>query len=361
MDPKIQEFIERAKAAGASEQSIVAILSGRGWPEKEVHEALAVYYERATGITIPSRGGTGTGAKDAFFYLLVFSTLATWTIGLGSLSFSLIDTWLADTLFSGRYAYGPDYETYGIASEMASVLVAFPVYLFLSRIVIRDGREHPEKLNSPVRKWLTYMALVIAAGVFIGDLIAVLTYFLRGEATSRFLTKALVVLLLSGGVFFYYFAGLRKPEQAPELAARRKDAWMAGLSAIAVAVMVLLGFVRIGGPSTQRMLRADQRRVQDLYQLSLQMSSRWKAEPGKLPQHLDELRDVALADPLTRAEYEYRVQDGAKYELCATFSTASEQQNVRKSRGFWSHPAGRSCFQFDAAQSPENPQIYLPD
>ena len=46
------------------------------------------------------------------------------------------------------------------------------------------------------------MALVIAACIFIGELIAALTYFLRGEITSRFLAKAFVVLVISGGVFY---------------------------------------------------------------------------------------------------------------------------------------------------------------
>ena len=361
MDPKIQAFIESAKASGASDQSIVGILAARGWPEKDVYEALAGHYERVTGTIIPVRGAGGTGAKDAFFYLLVFSTLATWTIGLGSLAFSLIDRWLSDTLFSANYAYGSQYEMYSIASEMASVLVAFPVFLLVSRAVVRDGRKNPEKLDSAVRRWLTYMALVVAAGVFIGDLITVLTYFLRGEMTSRFLTKALVVLLLSGGVFFYYYSGLRKSEQAPDQAARRRDVWMAGLSAVAAGVMVIFGFLQIGSPSTQRMLRADQKRVQDVYQLSVQISSRWKADSSKLPEHLDELTGVAIADPITRAQYEYRVQGGSKYELCAVFSTASERARETSSPPAWSHTAGRYCFQLDASQQTENPQTYLPD
>jgi hypothetical protein len=70
--PKIQEFIERAKGAGASEQSLVGILTARGWPEKEVYEALAAHYERLIGTEIPRRGGAGTAAKDAFFHLLLF-------------------------------------------------------------------------------------------------------------------------------------------------------------------------------------------------------------------------------------------------------------------------------------------------
>jgi hypothetical protein len=206
---KISEFIERAKANGASDQSVVGILTARGWPEKEVHEALAAHYERVTGIEVPRRSGAGTAARDAFFYLLAFATLATWTIGAGSIAFTLIDRWIGDTLFSGSY-YSQVYDTYSVASALAATLVSFPIYLLVSRALVRDGKAHPEKLGSPVRKWLTCTALVIAAGVFIGDLIAALTYLLRGALTSRFIAKAFVVLALSGGVFFYYFGGVSR-------------------------------------------------------------------------------------------------------------------------------------------------------
>lgn len=340
-----------------SEQSLVGLLTVRGWPEKEIYEVLARHYERLTGIEIPSRAGTGTAAKDAFFYLLIFSTLATWTIGLGSLAFTLIDQWLADTLFSGGYTQA--YDTFAIAAAMASMIVAFPIFLFVSGAAIRDGRKHPEKLNSPVRKWLTYMALVIAAGVFIGDLITVLTYLLRGEITSRFIAKAAVVLVLSGGVFYYYFFGLKKPEETEVRGRWSRDRWMAVASAIAVVVMVILGFANIGAPSTQRMLRADQKRVQDLYQLSAMIANRWKAN-GRLPQHLDEISGAASADPLTRTAYGYHAKEGSQYELCATFSAASREDSTATASKIWTHPAGSHCFQLDAAQPAENPFIYLP-
>lgn len=356
---KISEFIERAKAGGASEQSIVGILTARGWPEKEVYEGLAAHYERLTGIEIPRRGGTGTAAKDAFFYLLVFSTLATWTIGLGWLTFTLIDRWLADTLFSAGYYEG--YETYSIASALASILVAFPIYLLVSRTIVREERSHPEKLDSPVRKWLTYMALVVAAGVFIGDLITALTYLLRGEITSRFLAKAFVVLVLSGGVFFYYFGGVRKSEEFKGPGGLSRDTWMAVLSTATVIVMVISGFWYIGAPKTQRTLRADSRRVQDLYQLSSQIQARWNSNGHKLPEHLDELSGVASADPITRVPYEYHTKEGNQYELCATFSLDGPQNHAASRLSKWSHAAGRHCFPLNAAEPAENPYIYAPD
>jgi hypothetical protein len=356
-NPDIHEFITRAEAGGASEQSVVGMLTARGWPEKEIYEAMAVHYERVTGMEIPRRGGTGTAAKDAFFYLLIFSTLATWTIGLGELAFTLIDRWLADNLFSTPYGQG--YDLYSAASSIACVLVAFPIFLLVSRTVLRDERAHPEKLNSPVRKWLTYMALVIAAGIFIGDLIAALTYFLRGEITSRFLAKSFVVLVLSGGVFFYYFMGLRRSEESETPGKWSRDLSMAAISSLAVIVMLILGFSYVGAPSTQRMLRADRRRVGDLYQLSEKIRTIWN-QKHKLPEHLDELPDAALADPITRAAYEYRVTDGSRYELCAAF-VANSLQNEAVGSSAWAHPAGRHCFTFDAAGTVDNPYVYSPD
>jgi hypothetical protein len=356
---KIREFMEQAKASGASEQILVGILTARGWPEKEAYEALAAHYEGLTGIEVPRRASAATAAKDAFFYLLAFSTLATWTIGLGSLSFSLIDQWLADTLFSA--GYNQAYETYGIATAMASILVAFPIYFLVTRTIIRDVRSHPEKLNSSVRKWLTYMALVIAAGVFIGDLVAALTYLLRGEITSRFLAKAFAVLVISGGVFFYYYFGQRKPEDVEAHRGLGRDLSMAIVSALVVMFMIILGFAQIGGPGAQRLLRGDEKRLQDLYLLSQQIANRARSN-GNLPAHdLSELSGVAISDPMTRVAYEYHLKEGSKYELCAIFSSASRNGTLASNPDAWSHPAGRYCFPLDATQQAQNPYIFLPN
>jgi hypothetical protein len=358
IDPRIRDFIDKAKASGSTEQTLVGMLTARGWPEKEVYEALAAQYEGLTGVQIPRRSSTVTAAKDAFFYLLAFSTLATWTIGLGSLSFSLVDQWFADTLFSA--GYNQNYETYSIAAAMASILVAFPIYLLVSRAILRDLSNQPEKSSSSVRRWLTYMALVIAAGVFIGDLVTALTTLLRGEITSRFLAKAFVVLAISGGVFFYYYFGLRRPEEAEASPRRGRDFAMVVVSALIVALMVILGFVQIGGPSTQRLLRGDQKRIQDLFQLSQRIENRWRSQ-ANIPLSLSEIVGAAIADPITRAAYEYRAKQGSEYELCATFSAASRREAASPASDPWSHPPGRHCFALDASQPAQNPNIYLPD
>jgi hypothetical protein len=207
MNKAIQEFLDAAKRQGASDESLVALLRGRGWPEDDVYRALADHFESQSGVRVPAYKRSGS-AKDAFLYLLSFSMLATWTIGLGSVMFTLIDRWIRDPLSPANDYYTGGY--YQVAGSLACILVAFPIYLLTMRVILREVGLHPEKLESPVRKWLTYIALLIAAGVVVGDLITFLTYFLRGELTGRFVAKTSVGLVLAGGVFWYYLGSLQK-------------------------------------------------------------------------------------------------------------------------------------------------------
>lgn len=343
-DPKVIEFIEKAQAAGIPHESVVGILVARGWPEKEIYDALASHYQRHTGLEVPRHTSSGASAKEAFFYLLTFATLATWTIGFGCLASALIDRWLADPLFSG---YQQAFDTYTITSSLAALIVAFPIYLLISRAVLKETSAHPEKLDSPIRKWLTYMALVIAASVFMGDLITALAFLLRGELTSRFLAKAFVVLLLSGGVFFYYFGGLRKIDAAT--AGPRRDRFMAGLSSAAIVLLIALGFWQLGSPRVQREFRADGERIRQLYQLSLGIKNYWTAHTSQLPSSLDQLTDGVYADPVTHTPYEYRAKQGSQYELCVVFAHSSGHAANTFGEDAWTHPAGRHCFQLDAS------------
>jgi Domain of unknown function (DUF5671) len=180
----IQVFIESARSQGATDEIIV----GRN------------------GLTVPAYKRSGS-AKDAFLYLLSFATLATWTIGLGSVVFTLVDYWIKDPL-SPNNEYGNFF--YQMADSLACVIIAFPVYLFTMRYITRELGAHPEKLESAVRKWLTYIALLIAAGIVVGDSIVFLTYFLRGELTARFAAKVVTTLAIAGGVFWYYMGSLGK-------------------------------------------------------------------------------------------------------------------------------------------------------
>lgn len=342
---ELLDFIAQAQTNGVPETSLLGILKGRGWSEKDIYEGMAAACERQTGLVVPSRVAGQTGARDAFFYLVAFSTLATWTVGLGSVAFTLIDRWLGDPLFSPDLVFELDSLPYSIAS----VLVAFPIYFLIARCITREIEANPGKSASPIRKWLTYLALVIAAAIFVGDLISCLSSFLHGELTLRFFANSSVVLTLSGGVFYYYFGGLRKADEAHGANRFQRDKWMAVLSTVVVAVMVVLGFVQVGNPARQRMLRADEHRVRALKNIGNQIANFRATDKQSLPVSLDEVQMVSTLDPETRTPYEYHPLENGQYQLCATFALSSPPSPTRLRR--WEHQAGHYCFTLQKGQS----------
>ncbi|MFH1575313.1 MAG: DUF5671 domain-containing protein [Acidobacteriota bacterium] len=216
-DREITSFITEAKAKGASDEVVLRLLALKGWPEKQIHQGLGEYYERTIGIAAPARGGGGGAeARDAFLYLVSFTTLGIWSISLGALIFVFLDRWFPDLLATQNQ---PSFD-YLVSNNLASVIVAFPVYLFTMHLILRDLKTSPEKRESAMRRWLTYIALFIAAGVVVGDLITFLAFFLRGELAVRFVLKVLTALVIAGSVFWYYLSslkpGLRRGTHGPD-------------------------------------------------------------------------------------------------------------------------------------------------
>jgi hypothetical protein len=96
---------------------------------------------------------------------------------------------------------------------VSSLIVAFPVYLYVAALTNRELRADPAKRGSKVRRWLTYLTLFIASCTIIGDLIVLLNDVLGGELTLRFLLKAVTVAVIAGGIFLFYLRELRATER----------------------------------------------------------------------------------------------------------------------------------------------------
>ncbi|NEQ52421.1 MAG: hypothetical protein F6K11_20140 [Leptolyngbya sp. SIO3F4] len=203
-------FIAAARNQGASDEFISKLLRNFGWPQREIERAYFVVYEELVGIPIPlPHGSQGESARDAFVYLLSFFTLGIWTQALGEIGFILIDHVMPDPL---SRPYGDS--SFQIAFCLARLLVAYSVYLLLMGKILKELAVYREKTYSGVRKWLTYIALLIVALIGIGTLMAFLTSFLRGELTTRFLLKVLVILVIDGGALTYYYQWVqRRPVQ----------------------------------------------------------------------------------------------------------------------------------------------------
>jgi Domain of unknown function (DUF5671) len=348
---KLQEFVDSSKSRGASDEFLAALLTRRGWSTGDVYAVLGKYWERSTGLAIPERGGAAESARDAFLYLLSFSTLATWTAALGSMLFQFIDHWFPDAV-SRSYV---DLRS-AVTWQMASAAVAFPIYLLAMRMILREATAQPERLESGVRKWLTYLALLGTAGAMICDLTWFLDYFLTGELTVRFVLKAADVMAICGFVFAYYIGSLRWNRSADMERAKFRSVLFAAGATLAVAAAFLIGLGVAGTPSQQRRIEADRKRVEDLRNVAYAIQRRHGQDPqATLPATLADLKlpTPRLADPETNAPYEYRRGAGNSYELCANFSAESSADGAREyyPSNLWAHGKGRSCFALDASKA----------
>jgi len=95
----------------------------------------------------------------------------------------------------------------------ASLVIAFPVFLLLSRQIAAAIARDPVKRLSPVRRWLTYLTLFLAATALIGDLTTLVYNALGGELTTRFVLKVATVGAIAGTIFGYYLRDVRQDDR----------------------------------------------------------------------------------------------------------------------------------------------------
>lgn len=205
-------FVKEALARGTPRTEIEAVLHQAGWEKEQVTAALRSYAEVSFAIPVP-RPAPYLSAREAFLYLLLFTALYLSAYHLGVLLFQFINLAFPDPAAT-EWMERPDSIRRAIRWAVSSLVVAFPLFLYLSRLTGREVQRDPTKRASKVRRWLTYLTLFVAASVVTGDLIALLNGLLGGELTTRFLLKTLTVGTLGGLVFWYYLHDLRQEEAA---------------------------------------------------------------------------------------------------------------------------------------------------
>ena len=306
--------------------------------------------------------------RDFFTHIGVIVTLYVSSISLIALLFQVINIAYPDPL----YGYLDPYSS-GIRWAIASLIIIFPLYIFLSWLLDREYRLNPEKRNLGIRRWLTFLTLFVTGAAIATDLIVLINSFLGGEISLRFVLKVMVVLVVTGFVFGYYLWDLRRTSQTTS-GRPRIFAVIAGLMAIA---SVIGGFVIMGSPNTQRLMRLDAAKTDDLQIIQWQIVNFWQQKRA-LPSQLADLNDAISGfmvplDPEAEKgkKYEYRIISNLSFELCADFNLASRDGYGKDGRavpiqsGFgpgieqtnWQHGVGRVCFEraIDPELYPPNP------
>ena len=195
-DP-INQFVNEALKVGRTRAEIQSALSGAGWSTREIDDALSAYADTDFSPPVP-RPRNQLTARDAFIYLLLFTSLGFAAGFLISLLQAIIDTLMYD--IGGDAPEKADQIRFAIAV----LVVAGPLYIWMTILTRRQIASDAGHKRSLVRKWLTYLSLFVTALFFLGDAIFVVYSFLDGDITLRFTLKALTVALVSGAIFMFY-------------------------------------------------------------------------------------------------------------------------------------------------------------
>ena len=129
------------------------------------------------------------------------------------------------------------------------------------------------------------------------------------------------------------------------------------LVSVAILAAIIYGFVLVGSPAGQRLIKFDQTRERDLQGIAFAIDLYWERNervPGSLEGLKSPLFHVSsITDPKTGEQYEYRVLTDVSYELCAVFETESSQaaRPLPFSAQTWEHGLGRVCFENEAVKS----------
>lgn len=301
-----------------------------------------------------------TTPKDFFLHLGATIALYIATVAFINLAFSIINYFFPDQLAGYFFANS-------IAWPISMLVILVPVLYGLEWLIRRDLTKVPEKGDLWIRKWRIYLTLFLTVVLIGGDLITLINTYLNGEITSRFVYKALIVLVIGGLIGKYYFFSLYTNFKMSKITTKF-NAW---LGVVLVIVAIVTGFVVVGSPTKQRNMRFDNQRVWDLQNLQGQVVNYWQ-QKEKLPVTLADLDDplygsMIPTDPETKAQYEYSVTGDFVFELCSTFALAYEDTQGRGEYGYgrggypmmdisypssiggmdtnWKHEAGRACFE----------------
>jgi hypothetical protein len=325
--------------------------------------------------------------KFFFLSLGVLVSLITTVTSFLNLAFATLDKKFPDVL-NAVYSYG--YNTYdftAMRTSLATLIIFFPVFVILSYLWNKMKKIGIGHIDEIIKKWMLYLVVFLSSIVIVVDLVTLVQYFVSGEITTRFIYKVIITLLVALFVGFYYVLELKGREKFLGMPVHFTSAIKAS---VFVALIIWFAFSVMGSPKEQRLLRLDDKRMQDLQSIQWQVISFWQ-QKEKLPEDLKELANpiagwsVPVDPEFSKGlVYEYKKLADLKFELCATFSmdmpqgwqeynsygggvmpmmdigakdiaTSSYPYPGGGTNESWDHDAGRTCFERTI-----DPDIYPP-
>ncbi|WP_135502598.1 DUF5671 domain-containing protein [Roseovarius aestuariivivens] len=274
IDSELSRHVREALLAGRAAPEIRADLTEAGWTAPEIDAALGGWMLREGAAPVP-RPVRSSAAREAFFYGLLFVVFGMVAGNTLALLFGQANLWIperGDVLLRGQMS--------GLRWPMAAVIVFVPVFWALDRADRRATRADASRRHGLMRRWLSAIAMLLAAITLLGDALYLIYSWLDGQITPRFLVKSAIVAIMAVLVLAYF----REDRDLP----LRWLSFPAGWALAALAVAALgLSFWTVGGPAQGQMEQRDRWRVADLTRLANDVTQCSAIDREALPEELD--------------------------------------------------------------------------
>ena len=284
-------------------------------------------------------------AKFAFFYVLSLVALIFVALSTGNIIFQVINKYIVDVIDQYRNVYLNEAMKFSISA----IIVATPIYFIVTRYIYKSLYKGELDKDAGVRRWLSYLILLVTVVIVLGYLIAIINSLLGGELTTKFVLKALTAIVISGIVFSFYFYDMRRDQIQGQKDKILKIYFWGGLIIILAAFVTSLFIVE--SPLEARNRKTDQQVINSFQQIDGLVNSYYQ-EYEQLPASLNVLQDEyeyldneAIEHPVSGQEYDYNILADKEYELCADFLIASEglDRAGYLALNQWEHEAGYQC------------------
>jgi hypothetical protein len=277
------------------------------------------------------------------------------SLSTGAVIFQIINKYIVDII----YQYSGEYSDYAMKTAISAIFISTPIYFFLTGQIMKNLFSGELDKDSQIRKWLSYLILLISSVTMIGWLIGTLNGFLNGELTLKFLLKAITSLSIAGAIFGFYFYDIKRTGVRAKKDEVIKIYFWASLSVVVIVFTASLFVVE--SPNQARNRKMDEQIVRNL-NLTHDYIDRYYSEKGRLPEDLQvliqeyALQDYIFNNPIIDEVFYYATLDTTHYRICATFKSSNKKTNVVSSPydlDIWTHDAGKYCFTQKIFENPK--------
>ena len=286
-------------------------------------------------------------AKFTFFYLISLISLIFLSISTGNIIFQMINKYVVDVI----YTYSGEYSASSLKFAIASLIISAPIYYLSVKQINNNLFSGKLPHNHGIRRWLTYLILLISSIIAIGWLIAILYSFLDGDLTLKFALKTLTALSLSSIVASYYFFDIRHEEIKNDKHEKIIKNYFYSTSTL-IIIILISGFIFAESPKETRKRKMDNLILEKFDNIDYALND-YYIDNNKLPENLNILTKDMLYLIDDDIQYiqsdkiiEYKILADKQYSLCAEFNFDNINTNNQDYSYFendWPHKAGYQC------------------